>query len=581
MRILPRNHDGVNEEWLADRSRFVWDGLRRQRLDRPYVRVGGRLKPATWGEAFAAVAAAVKGKKVAGLVGDLASGRGGLCAEGAGRRARRDGGVPDRRGEAAGGEPLGLCRDGDDRRHRRGAGGSCWSGPTRGLEAPVLNARIRKAWLNGATVGLIGEAVDLTYGYEHLGTGPRGARRGGRQGARRQRSGSADGGDRRAGRADRRDGAAVLGDGRWRFCEATASKLLVLHTAASRVGAMDLGCVTEGGIAAALEGAEVVYNLGADEIDVPAGPFVIYQGSHGDRGAHRADVILPGAAWTEEAGIFVNTEGRPQMANRAGFPPGEARENWAILRALSAELGTTLPFDSLAALRAADGGGGAAPRRGSTWCRRTRGRRCARAAMSGAATSRSAVREHYLANPMHAGERGDGGAGAAGQRAGRPADGGGVGAMDVLHQRLRAVPPDPGAVPGGDAGRAREPRVPDVRRPQDLGGGAAAARAERGRALGAAAELRRLPEVHRQGDRHPGRGRQGGVPAGADGLLRAAGDRLGGDPLGAGLGDLRHERRDPVHLRDLVAARLRDHHGRLGVELEVSVPRRRCARRRR
>jgi NADH-quinone oxidoreductase subunit G len=115
---------------------------------------------------------------------------------------------------------------------------------------------------------------------------------------------------------------------------------------------MDLGCAAEGGIAEAL-GAEVIFNLGADEIDVPAGPFVIYQGSHGDRGAHRADVILPGAAWVEEPGIFVNTEGRPQMANRAGFPPGEARENWAILRALSAALGEALPFDSITELRRA------------------------------------------------------------------------------------------------------------------------------------------------------------------------------------------------------------------------------------
>jgi len=126
-----------------------------------------------------------------------------------------------------------------------------------------------------------------------------------------------------------------------------------LHTAAGRVGAMDVGAVTEGGITAALDGADVVYNLGADEGDIPAGPFVIYQGSHGDRGAHRADIILPGAAWTEEQGLFVNTEGRPQLALRAGFAPGEAKENWAILRALSAELGATLPFDSLAALRRA------------------------------------------------------------------------------------------------------------------------------------------------------------------------------------------------------------------------------------
>jgi NADH-quinone oxidoreductase subunit G len=127
---------------------------------------------------------------------------------------------------------------------------------------------------------------------------------------------------------------------------------MVLHTAAARVGAMDVGAVTEGGLAKATEGAEVIYNLGADEVDIAAGPFVIYQGSHGDRGAQRADIILPAAAYTEENGLFVNTEGRPQMAVRAGFAPGQAKENWAILRALSAEVGQTLTWDSLAALRA-------------------------------------------------------------------------------------------------------------------------------------------------------------------------------------------------------------------------------------
>jgi NADH-quinone oxidoreductase subunit G len=133
--------------------------------------------------------------------------------------------------------------------------------------------------------------------------------------------------------------------------EKMGAAMLVLHTAAGRVGAMDAGCVTEGGMKAAVDGAQVIYNLGADEIDIDPGAFVIYQGSHGDRGAHRADVILPGAAYTEEQGVFVNTEGRPQLALRAGFAPGEAKENWAILRALSAELGATLPFDSLAQLR--------------------------------------------------------------------------------------------------------------------------------------------------------------------------------------------------------------------------------------
>jgi NADH-quinone oxidoreductase subunit G len=148
------------------------------------------------------------------------------------------------------------------------------------------------------------------------------------------------------------DGEAVLSQA-MKLAENSASGFMVLHTAASRVGAMDVGACTEGGLAKALEGAEVVFNLGADEVEIAKGAFVIYQGSHGDRGAHRADIILPGAAYTEENGLFVNTEGRPQLAMRAGFAPGEAKENWAILRALSAELGVTLPWDSLAALRAA------------------------------------------------------------------------------------------------------------------------------------------------------------------------------------------------------------------------------------
>ena len=146
------------------------------------------------------------------------------------------------------------------------------------------------------------------------------------------------------------DGAAVLGHA-MALAEDTGGKLMVLHTAASRVGMLDIDATCEGGVNAALGSAEVVFNLGADEVEIAAGPVVIYQGSHGDRGAHRADIIFPSAAYTEENGLFVNTEGRPQLAVRAGFAPGEAKENWAILRALSAELAATLPFNSLAELR--------------------------------------------------------------------------------------------------------------------------------------------------------------------------------------------------------------------------------------
>ncbi|PWR00906.1 NADH-quinone oxidoreductase subunit G [Meridianimarinicoccus roseus] len=350
MRFLPRNHDGTNEEWLSDKSRFVWDGLRRQRLDRPYIRENGRLRPASWEEALTAAAAAIKGKKLAGLVGDLVPVEAAyalkLLVEGQGGKVEcRTDGARLPAGNRSAYVGTATVADIDRARFIQLIG----TNPRD--EAPVLNARIRKAWLSGAKIGLVGEPADLTYDYAHVGT-DRAALTGlldhdfadvkdapslviVGQGALREA-----------------DGEAVLAQA-MELCARTDSKLLVLHTAAGRVGAMDVNAVTEGGLGAAIDGAEVIYNLGADEVEIAAGPTVIYQGSHGDRGAHRADIILPSAAWTEEQGLFVNTEGRPQLAIRAGFPPGEAKENWAILRALSPRLGETLPFDSIAALRRA------------------------------------------------------------------------------------------------------------------------------------------------------------------------------------------------------------------------------------
>ena len=347
MRFLPRNHDGVNEEWISDKTRFVWDGLRRQRLDRPYVRVDGKLKPATWPEALAAAATAMKGKKIMGLVGDLASTEAAFALKEL--VTSLDGEVECRVDDAklpAGNRSayVGTARieDLDSARN------VFLVGTNPAVEAPVLNARIRKAWLKGATVTMIGEDADLTYEHVHAGDG-----RTALTDAAKDVSDEVKDAPSVVvvgqGALTAEDGADVLAAAQ-ALAEATGSKFMVLHTAASRVGAMDLGAVSEGGIAYAAS-AEVVYNLGADEIEIPEGPFVIYQGSHGDRGAHRADVILPGAAYTEENGLFVNTEGRPQLAMRAGFAPGDAKENWAILRALSAELNATLPFDSLAQLR--------------------------------------------------------------------------------------------------------------------------------------------------------------------------------------------------------------------------------------
>jgi len=348
MRILPRNHDGVNEEWISDKTRFVWDGLRRQRLDRPYLRENGRLRPASWPEALSAAAAALKGaRKIAGLVGDLAPVEAAFSLKalvgglGGAVECRTDGAkLPA--GNRSGYVGTARIEEIDT------AKAILLVGTNPRDEAPVLNARIRKAWLAGARVGLIGPKADLTYDYHHFGAG---------------REALVDLVARVEAKPDTivivgqgaltgDDGEAVLSQV-MAYVEGCGAKLLVLHTAAARVGAMDVGCTTDGGIAAALDGADLVLNLGADELDVAPGPFVVYQGSHGDRGAHRADVILPGAAWTEENGLFVNTEGRPQLALRAGFPPGEAKENWAILRALSAEVGATLPWDSLAQLRQA------------------------------------------------------------------------------------------------------------------------------------------------------------------------------------------------------------------------------------
>ncbi|KGJ04629.1 NADH dehydrogenase subunit G [Paracoccus halophilus] len=349
MRILPRNHDGVNEEWISDKTRFVWDGLRRQRLDRPYIRENGKLRPASWPEALEAAARAMQGRKVAGLIGDLVPVEAAFSLkqliEGLGGHVEcRVDGARLPIGNRSAYVGTASISDIDN------AAMIQLIGTNPREEAPVLNARIRKAWAQGAQIGLLGEPVDLTYDYAHVGNDRKALESlSGREISQETRDKPTvvivgQGAIREA------DGEAVLAHA-MKLAENSNSRLLILHTAASRVGAMDVGAVTEGGLDAAIHGAEVIYNLGADELDITPGAFVIYQGSHGDRGAHRADIILPGACYTEENGLFVNTEGRPQLAMRANFAPGEGKENWAILRALSAELGRTQPWDSLAGLR--------------------------------------------------------------------------------------------------------------------------------------------------------------------------------------------------------------------------------------
>ncbi|MDA9854305.1 NADH-quinone oxidoreductase subunit NuoG [bacterium] len=392
MRILPRNHDGVNAEWISDKTRFVWDGLRRQRLDQPYLRENGKLRPATWPEALQAAAAAISGKNLVGLIGDLVPVEAGFAlknlVEGLGGavECRVDGAkLPALNRSGYVGSASIEDIDAADEIYLIGCNPR--------LEAPVLNARIRQAWTKGADVKLVGQAVDLTYDYALIGA-DRAAL------AKLSKTAKSATGPLfiiGMGALIEADGAAVLGHA-MALAEDTGGKLMVLHTAASRVGMLDIDATCEGGVSAALGSAEVVFNLGADEVEIAAGPVVIYQGSHGDRGAHRADIIFPSAAYTEENGLFVNTEGRPQLAVRAGFAPGEAKENWAILRALSAELAATLPFNSLAELRQSLLE--AHPHLGqvdqisqSEWAP-------LKAGSLGKATFRSAISDFYLTNPI-------------------------------------------------------------------------------------------------------------------------------------------------------------------------------------
>jgi NADH-quinone oxidoreductase subunit G len=364
MRVMPRLNEEVNEEWISDKARYIWDGLKTQRLDRPYAKIDGKLQPVSWTQAFQIIADKVKGTsadKIGALAGQLA-------------------GVEDMFALKSLMDKLGVANidsrsPGSPLHPKNGRASYIFNSTVQGieeadaimligtnprLEAPVLNARIRKRWSRGDVhIGLIGENADLTYPVTYLGAGPDTLKQFIEHApAKAERPMFIIG----QGALNRPDGAKVLA------ALAAAAKSLgvvkdgwngfnILHTEASQVGALDLGFVPgKGGMDSGgmLEpGAlDVLFALGVDEVDVPDGAFVVYQGTHGDRGAHRADVILPGAAYTEKSSIFVNTEGRVQMGDRAAFPPGDAREDWAILRALSASLGQTLEFDSLSELRA-------------------------------------------------------------------------------------------------------------------------------------------------------------------------------------------------------------------------------------
>ena len=369
MRILPRVNDDVNEEWISDKTRHVVDGLRTQRLDQPYIREDGQLYPASWRDAFDAIAAKVsqtKATRIGAIAGDLAAVEEIFALKDLMTRlgvvnvdCRQDGAALD----PSWGRASYLFNATIAGIEKADALLIVGSNPRR--EAAVLNARIRKRWRTGTlAIGLIGERADLTYPCHYLGAGPQtladvaaGVHEFGRVLTKSERPLVIVG----MGALARPDGAAIAALAA-RAAQGTGTAgwngYSVLHTAASRVGALDVGFVPgsagrDARQMAAPGALDLVFLLGADEIDIAPGAFVVYIGTHGDQGAHRADVILPGAAYPEKSGIHVNTEGRVQMAGRASFPPGEAREDWAILRALSDALGHRLAYNSLAQLRQA------------------------------------------------------------------------------------------------------------------------------------------------------------------------------------------------------------------------------------
>ena len=370
MRVLPRLHEDINEEWIDDRTRFAYDGLQRGRIDRPYIRdeKSGKLIEATWDEAFATIAARMKGVRgveSAGLVGDMADLESIVALKdfltylgSPNMDCRTDGSsfdVNERSGYLFNSTIAGIEQ----------ADAILLVGTNPRWEATLVNARIRKMYLEKRIkVAVVGEAADLTYPYEHLGNGPDAVEKARMFFGKAEKPMIIVG----SGAFAREDGVAVHHALREIAAKSGVVKdgwngFNILHRAASRVGALEAGFVPQKkgkNFHEILEGTKngtikMLFLLGADEFDARSQigwqTFVIYQGHHGDHGAARADIVLPGAAYTEKDAIYVNTEGRPQLAKRAASPPGEAREDWKIIRALSAHLGVKLAYDTSVQLR--------------------------------------------------------------------------------------------------------------------------------------------------------------------------------------------------------------------------------------
>ena len=373
LRVLPRLNEAINEEWIADKTRFAIDGLVRRRLDRPYIRRAGRLVETDWRQVLDLLAdriATTPGERIAAIAGDLCDAESIFALkrllEGLGATSldcRQDGARLD--GGCRAGYLFNTTIAGIDE-----ADACLLIGTNPRWEAPIINARLRRRHLAGGfRIGAIGPTLDLTYPVEPLGEGGEALNaleRGDHPWAAILRAAKRPMLVLGEGALARPDGARVLGAARTiaETCGLVRPDWCgfnLLHRAAARVGALDLGFLPGAGgrdTAAILAGCrsgatEILYLLGADEVDLSdtGSAFVVYQGHHGDRGAARADIVLPGAAYTEKDGTYVNTEGRVQEGRRAVFPPGDAREDWAILRAVSAAIGRKLPFDSLPELR--------------------------------------------------------------------------------------------------------------------------------------------------------------------------------------------------------------------------------------
>jgi NADH-quinone oxidoreductase subunit G len=359
LRALPVINEDVNEEWASDKTRHAVDGLVRGRLDTPYVRVNGKLQKATWDEAFAAIKAVDASDSVAAVHGDLVdcetlyavkallASMGSTLLEG-----RQTGMDYDATNIASVNFNTTISGTED-------ADVILLVGTNVRWEAPLVNTRIRKAIKKGAKVFAIGPETDLTYKAEWIGSDL--ALLGNLPDAVTEAF------------KDAKAPMVIVGGAALKGGHGAALALVktlnlvrdgwngfnVLHMAASRMGGLMLGWAQKGGIAdVAAAKPKLAFFLGADEVDFSAfsGSFKVFIGHHGDRGAAQADVILPGASYAEKSGTWVNLEGRVQRGERAVFPPGDAREDWTILRALSAVLGKTLPFDTIDELRAAMGG---------------------------------------------------------------------------------------------------------------------------------------------------------------------------------------------------------------------------------